>query len=156
MGQSTETAVLKVFTDIVDAVEKGQYALLLLLDLSAVFDIVDHEILVRRLYSSFGLDSVALHWFRSYLEDRTQLVLLDDIFMTPRRVLCRMPQGSVLGPILFTLFMADLGRIIELFGLLHHCYADDAQVYGSRSLRDSAALRTKLLGCVDTIDRWMA
>ena len=102
-GYWTETGVLRVFFDVVDAVEKEQYALLSLLDLSAAFDTVDHEILLRRLYSSFGLDLVALHWFRSYLEDRTQSVLLDDIITTPRRVLCGVPQGSVLGPILFTL-----------------------------------------------------
>ena len=59
---------VKVFSDIVAAVEKGQYALLSLLDLSAAFDTVDHEILLRRLHTLFGLDSVALHWFRSYLE----------------------------------------------------------------------------------------
>ena len=82
-----------MFSDIVDAVEKGQYALLSLLDLSAAFDTVDHEILLRRLYSSFGLDSGALHLFKSYLEDRSQSVLLDDIFSTPRRVLRGVPQG---------------------------------------------------------------
>ena len=93
-----------MFSDIVDAVEKGQYALLSLLDLSAAFDTVDPEILVRRLHSSFGLDSIALHWFRSYLEDRTQSVLLDDIFTTLCHVLCGVPQGSVLGSILFILY----------------------------------------------------
>ena len=145
-----------MFSDIVVAVEKEQYALLSLLDLSAAFDTVDHEILLRQLYSSFGLNSVVLHWFRSYLKEHTQSVLLDDIFTTPRCVLCGVLKGSVLGPILFTLYTADLGRIIELFGLLDHCYADDTQVYGSCSLNDSAALRTKLLGCVDMIGRWMA
>ena len=142
-----------MFSDIVDAVEKGQYSLLSLLDLSAAFDTVDHEILLRRLHSSFGLDSVALHWFRSYLDDRSQSVLLDDIFTTPRCVLCGVPQGSVLELILCTLYTADLERIVESFGLLHHCYADDAQDYGSCSLNSSPALRTKLLGCVDMIDR---
>ena len=107
----------KVFSDIIDAVEKGQYALLSLLDLSATFDIEDHEVLLRRLYSSFQLDSFALHLFGSHLEDRTQSVLLDYIFTTPSCVLYGVPQGSVLGPILFTLYTADLKNIIELFRL---------------------------------------
>ena len=83
-------------------------------------------------------------------------MLLNDIFTIPRRVLCGVPQGYVLGQFLFTLYTADLRRIIESFGLLQYCYADDAQVYGSCSPNDSAALRTKLIGCVDTIGRWVA
>ena len=73
-GHYTETAVLKVFSDIIDAIDKGQLALLSLFDLSASFDTVDHHILRQRLQRSFGVDGIAIQWFDSYLTERTQSV----------------------------------------------------------------------------------
>ena len=75
-----------------------------LLDLSAASDILDHVILLRRLESTFGISGVALSWFESYLIDRTQSVLVDSLMSTPIPLVFSVLQGSVLGPVLFTLY----------------------------------------------------
>ena len=99
-GHSTETAVLRVLSDLLQAVNSGDVAALVL-DLSAAFDTVDHAILCRRLRLSFGLDGSALAWFQSYLHGRSQYVrrgVLSSFSVQLARVV---PQGSLLGPILF-------------------------------------------------------
>ena len=94
---STETAVLKVLSDILLAVDKGDLALLTLLDLSAAFDTVDHATLLRRLEVSYGLSGSVINWFASYLSDRQQFVRCGSSTSKPTRLLCGVPQGSVQG-----------------------------------------------------------
>jgi len=122
---STETAVLKVLADILHALDNGDVAVLMLLDLSAAFDTVDHAILLQRLETSYGIGGCALRCFMLYLSDRTQHVCrgmsVSDIIV----LLCRVPQGSILGPILFLLYTADLLRLVWHHNLRPHLYADD-------------------------------
>ena len=94
---STEMAVLRVYSDLVDAIERGEFALLTLLDLSTMFYTVDHDILLNRLSTTFGVKDSALQFFHSYLTDRTQSVHLASQSTPSRRVHCGVPQGSVLG-----------------------------------------------------------
>jgi len=101
--------------------------MLTLLDLSATFDTVDHPILLRRLMTSHGVNSGVHTWISSYLANRTQYVCCPGSRSTPLPVLCGVPQGSVLGPMLFLLYTADL---VESFELYPHLYADDTQIYG--------------------------
>jgi len=104
-----------------------------LLDLSAAFDTVDHDVMFRRLRVSYGLTvtGVSLPWFTSYLLGRTQHIRYAGRSSNESPVKYGVPQGSVLGPILFILYMAVLVPLIEQHGLVLHLYADDAQIVGS-------------------------
>ena len=152
---STETAVLRVLADILRAVDSGDLALLTLLDLSAAFDTVDHETLLHRLEVSYGLGGTVRGWFASYLSGRSQFVRSGSAATTPTAVLSGVPQGSVLGPILFLLYTADLLGLVETYGLRPHLYADDTQIYGSCRPGDTAQLQNRMSACVGDIRSWM-
>ena len=126
---STETAVLKVLSDIFTATDQGSIGLLGLLDMSAAFDTVDHEILLLRLESSFGIYCTALAWLRSFLSGRTQRVVFNGGQSLLNTVTTGVPQGSVLGPLLFLLYTADIPLIAGQFGLGVHCCADNGKLY---------------------------
>ena len=100
-----------------------------MLDLSAAFDAIDHVTLLTRLKNEFGIDDAALNWFESYLEDRYQTVCVDEERSTPACLRFGVPQGSVLGPKLFTMYTRPLGNIITNHNLKYHLYADDSQTY---------------------------
>jgi len=117
-NHSTQTTVLQVFSDILGALDRGEFAALTLLDLSAAFDTVDHPTLIKRLKVSYGISDTALRWFSAYLQQRCQHVHCRSSNSTPSLLLCGVPQGSVLGPILFLLHTADLVRLIQNGGLI--------------------------------------
>ena len=118
-------------TDILLDVDAENLSVLVLLDLSATFDTVDHDILLRRLSKSFGVGAGVLDWFRSYLTGRAQYVRRGKNQASTMKVLYGLPQGSVLGPLLFILYTADLITVIESSGLRPHLYADDTQIQDS-------------------------
>jgi retron-type reverse transcriptase len=95
-GHSTETAVLRVLSDILQAVDRGDVASLILLDLSVAFDTVDHDIMLQRLQVSFGIVGAAHQWFQSYLLGRFQCVRRGPFKSSSTRLTCGVPQGSVL------------------------------------------------------------
>ena len=112
--------------DILSAQDCGELAALSLLDLSAAFDSIDHDLLLSRLTEWFGIDGVVLQWARSYLTGRSRLVKVNGVLSTPQLLLLGgVPQGSVLGPLLFTMYTTPLSSIITAFSLKHHLYADD-------------------------------
>ena len=152
---STETAVLKVLSDILLAVDRGDIAVLTLLDLSAAFDTVDHGILLRRLNVSYGLGGSVHRWFTSYLHGRVQYVRCGSAVSAPKSVLYGVPQGSVLGPILFLLYTADLVQLIESHDLSSHLYADDTQVYSSCRPSATQPLLDRLSVCLADVASWM-
>ena len=154
-GHSTETAVLKVLSDILSAVDRGDLAMLVLLDLSAAFDTVDHKTLLRRLKVSYGIAGTVLSWFRSYLRGRRQYVRCTDTRSALADVLCGVPQGSVLGPILFLLYTADLLQLVQERNLHPHLYADDTQIYGSCAPGDTSSLQEQVTACTDDVAMWM-
>jgi len=153
---STETALLRVISDILDGMEKGRITLLGLLDLSAAFDTVDHSILLNRLAVTFGIDGVALEWIRSFLTDRTQQVFYQGSLSRIGRLEFGVPQGSVLGPLLFLLYTSGLFRLIENHGLVAHSYADDTQVHLSVPESDIATAVQRFTECVESIEDWMS
>ena len=155
-GHSTETAVLKVLSDILDAVDSQQVTLLGLLDMSAAFDTVDHHILMQRLEVSYGISERSLQWIRSFLTDRSQVVSSAGGQSSPQRLTCGVPQGSVLGPLLFVIYTADVIEIAARHGVRIHAYADDLQTYMSCAATDHHTASTRLLKCVAEIDQWQS
>ena len=101
-GHSTESCLLKVMSDIFDAADSGEISIVGLLDLSAAFDTVDHEILLHRLKSSFGIGMVIFEWIGSFLTNRTQAVVFRGERSSVCRLNCGVSQGSVLGPLLLS------------------------------------------------------
>ena len=111
---------------------------LALLDLSAAFDTIDHNILISRLKSENGVEGVALKWFESYLRNRTQVVKIDDSCSDGTDISFGVPQGSVLGPQLFTVYTRHVATIAREHGLNVHLYADDTQLYLSFDLKSQS------------------
>ena len=118
-----------IFSDICRALDGSNVCLLGLLDLSAAFDMIDHHILLKRLETSFGINGPALELLRSYLTDRTQMIVLNKSKSGTAHLWFRVPQGSVVGPLLFVIYTNDVLSLIERHGFLGHCYADDTQIY---------------------------
>ena len=127
-GHSTETAILKVVNDLFLSLNKVDISELGLLDFSSAFDTVDHSILVHRLHTDFGFTYAVLQWFSSYLTDRTHYVSLSNHCSAFAPVHSGIPQGSVLGPILFTMYTKPLSAIIDSHSIIHHSFADDLQL----------------------------
>ena len=111
---------------------------------------------LQRLRTSFGIDGVAFKWFQSYLTGRTQHVRRGSDLSATVQLICGVPQGSVLGPILFIMYIADLVSVIEQHDLSPHLYVDDTQIYGSCPPSDVGHLVQDISGCVDTVGDWMS
>ena len=128
-GHSMETALLKVHDDMLRALDNQEVMCLVLIDLSTAFDTADHGIFLTCLESNFGITDTALAWSRSYLSDCSQKVVVGKAKSDPFTLTFRMPQGSMLGLILFTLYTSPLGQISIQHGIIYHLYADYQQIY---------------------------
>ena len=130
-------------------------SVLALLDLSAVFDTLDHSILLRCLKISFGLHETVLHWFKSYVQDRFQCVSIDGVVSSPCPLVYGVPQGSVLGPVLFTLYSQPLSDVISRHGCQYHKYADDTELSQSAPPDDFSSAVLSVRECVSDVLAWM-
>jgi hypothetical protein len=158
-AHSTETALLKVKNDILESLDSGSVAVLIMLDITAAFDTLDHNTLLHRFESLFGITDDALSWISSYLSNRYETVVIDGVKSAPSEVKFGVPQGSVLGPKYYTLYSQPLGDIIKRFGLLYHFYADDTQLYVSFKPKDKlgqANALDLLERCLKDIEAWMS
>ena len=123
-------------------------------DLSAAFDTINDRILLDRLHSDFGIDGIALSWLRSYLSNGSQYVKLGDHTSPSAALLAGVPQGSVLGPLLFTTHTSPLSDIVKNFDVSIHQYADDTSLYSVLSNHSVSKQLDNLRKCTDAINDW--
>lgn len=152
-GHSTETALLSVTEALKEARAAGQSSVLILLDLSAAFDTVNHGILLDKL-TNMGITGKAHAWFESYVTGRSFNVSWLGQTSVLHHLTTGVPQGSVLGPLLFAMYTTSLGPIIRSHGFSYHCYADDTQLYLSFPPGDSM-VSTRISDCLADISAWM-
>lgn len=153
-NHSVETALVRVSNDLLRALDSKKEAILVLLDLSSAFDTVNHDILLNRLRVRFGITGCALEWFESYLKGRIQTVIIGDEKSSACSVLRGVPQGSVLGPLLFTLYISPIEELILSYNLHPMFYADDTQIFifFERSERQQNVLNLET--CVADLKTW--
>ena len=157
-GHSTETALVKINNDIVSSLDGGQCVILASLDLSSAFDTVDHAIFLRRLQDMYGICNTFQKWFDSYLTNRQPRVCINTSFSNPRYLKCGVPQGSVLGARIYTMYVRPMSEIINRHNVSYHSYADDSQLYiqcdnNEESIRCAI---TRLEQCISDICEWMS
>jgi len=126
---STETALLYIHDNRISAIGSQKVSCLCLLDLSAAFDTIDHDLLITRLSSWFGIHCPVLSWFKSYLTSRSFRVKCETDLSSWYTSSCGVLQGSVLGQLLFLTYTTPLSTLISFCSLNHHLYADDTQLF---------------------------
>lgn len=152
---STESALLRIYNDLLLAINHQKVSALILLDLSAAFDTIDHQILLSRLATNFGLSGTAFSLLSSYLKDRSQCVSIGSINSPSSTLHTGIPQGSVLGPLLFCLYTSPLGHLLSDTPVSYHLYADDTQLYISFSSSDSIPNLNILSSALDSVYSWL-
>ena len=155
---SCETLNIKLFDDMLKCIDEGSTVALLLLDMSAAFDTVDHTLLLQQLKDAYGFTGVVLQWFESYLSSRTCSVNINDTFSNMVCLLFGVPQGSIVGPILFILYTKHIQHIAHKYGLSIQLYADDTQLYiafESTNALNAVLCKENIEGCLKEIKVWM-
>ena len=122
---------MRLFDDLHKVLACGSAAVVISLDISAAFDTIDHQMLLSRLELNFGVTGVALNWFQSYLSDRSQAVYIGQTSSSIFPLTCGIPQGSVLGPVLFSLYTSPLANVIKNCEATPSAYADDVNIASS-------------------------
>ena len=153
-GHSNETAPLIVVNDLFLSHNKGNISVLVLLYFSSEFDTIDHTIHVNRLNTDFGFTDTVLQWFSSYLTDRTHYVSLCNHCSDFAPVHSGVPLGSVLCPILFTMYITTLSAIIDSHSIIHHSFADDLQLQMSAPPDRISVLLQSMQSCIRHIKAW--
>ena len=151
-NHSCETALIKICDDILIDLNSDSSVMMAFLDLSAAFDTVDHSILLNKLQHQYAIDGTVIHWFASYLQERKFHVKIDDNFSNGRVLKCGVPQGSVLGPLLFALYTQEIHKIFNQHNVQYHMFADDVQIY-TKYTQDSNSILT-IKNCIKDIKKW--
>ena len=135
--------------------DNNKICILTLLDLSVAFDTIDHQILLTRLQHSFGISESALSWFSSYLCNRTHAVTINSLQSEHTTLHYGVPQGSVLGPVLFILYTQPLFNLVSKHAVSHHAFADDNQLYKISTLDAIHQSIETLQNCTTDVKSWM-
>ena len=154
-NHSTETALLKVTNDILLALDKRKCVYLVLLDLSAAFDTINHNVFLTRLQQENGISGDALAWMKSYLTDRKQCISISAAVSDNIKMQFGFPQGSTIGPFGFKLYTKPLTAIAKKHNINIHLYADDTQLYIPFDPHNSEEALSQLEACIDEKSGWM-
>ena len=165
-GHSTSTALIQMYDTWVDEVDNGNMVGVMMVDLSAAFDMVDHSILLQKL-QQFGLDDKAISWMNSYLTKRQQSVFVDGCLSPPKDIVCGVPQGSILGPLMYILYTNDIPDLAHNHTVTSSlpapychgcggtvCYVDDTTY--SLAEKDPVALSSGLTEQYQVVSKYMA
>ena len=136
------------------SLNKGNISVLALIDFSSAFDTIDNPILVHRLHTDFGFTDTVLQWFSSYQTDRTHYVSLSNHCSTFTHVHSGVPQGSVLGPMLFSMYVRPLSAIIDSHSIIHHSFYDDLQLQMSAPPDRISVLLHSMQSCISDVNAW--
>ena len=151
---STVSALVKIVDDIKLKLDRREFVVLALLDFSKAFDSINHKILFWKLKNNFNFDPLAIKLIESYLSDRKQFVVVSEKKSELLGLSCGVPQGSILGPILFSLYINDLPQVF--LNSKCHLYADDCQIYSSSKFAHQNELLTALNKDIDRVVKWSA
>ena len=155
-SHSTESLLVRIVNDILIATDKNSATILLLLDLSAAFDTVDHIKLLSVLRNELGICGSAYAWFKSYICGRTQKVKIGDDYSEDVLIEFGVPQGSVLGPILFNIYIRSLYKHINGTGFNIEGFADDHQIFRHfLPIFQLTVLLDRVNQCFDVVQKWM-
>ena len=154
-GHSTETALLQVLDGIYTAADRRELSVMVSLDISAAFDTIVHSTLLTRLQSEFGVSGTVIGWVQSYLTGRSMRVTVGQQSSETVLLSSGVPQGSVLGPLLFTTYTSPIGDVISQHGVQYHQYADDTQLHLSMRVNENTATKLRQLSdCTDAVKTW--
>ena len=127
-NHSTETTVCAINNDMTEIITNGKCGILVMLDLSAAFDTVEHKLLLEDL-RAVGIEKNVYRWYKSYLENRKITVIISNTRSEIKNLTRGVPQGSILGPLLFSIYTIELSKILEKHKVKFTLYADDTQFY---------------------------
>ena len=144
-------ALVDLIDKISSSIEKNEYTIGIFIDLAKAFDTVNHDILLKKLYH-YGVRGIPYEWFKSYLNNRKQYVYLNNIQSNKLPITCGVPQGSILGPLLFLLYINDLSTVTNLLTFI--MFADDTNIFISGKNLDHIASVVNIE--LKTINTWFS
>jgi hypothetical protein len=152
---SCEGALIHLTDYIFSAMDVGEFTTVVLLDLSCAFDTVNYTSLINK-FQQAGITGSALHWLEQYLRQRTQAVVVNNIVSKVDELKSGVPQGSILGPILFSFYILEVSQIISRHKFEHILYADDLQIFTRSSVNNVHEVICRLETCIKELNQWFA